>query len=182
MKKGQLLSRVLSLHPTSRGFAFVVLEGPNRIIDWGTTGVEGARIEVRAAFLMERYQPTLVTIENFAQNPHRGERGCGLLRRMQSFFIENSVPCRAVDPAIVGRVFPHRLNKYGRACRIAEWFSELTPRLPKARRPWTSEAHSMAIFDAVAIALAGLHERHGHLRDVSTICLLCRTGPQDDCG
>jgi hypothetical protein len=34
--------RVLAIDPTHRGFGYVILEGPERLIDWGTRHVPGA--------------------------------------------------------------------------------------------------------------------------------------------
>jgi hypothetical protein len=44
-------------------------------------------------------------------------------------------------------------NKFEIAKTIAARFPELTPRLPRFRKPWMSEDYRMSIFDAVAFGL-----------------------------
>jgi hypothetical protein len=44
-------------------------------------------------------------------------------------------------------------TKYEIAIAIANRFPELTPRLPRFRKPWMSEDYRMSIFDAVAFGL-----------------------------
>jgi Holliday junction resolvasome RuvABC endonuclease subunit len=44
-------------------------------------------------------------------------------------------------------------NKQEIALNIVNRFPELAPRLPRFRKPWTSEDYRISIFDAVALAL-----------------------------
>jgi hypothetical protein len=49
---------------------------------------------------------------------------------------------------------PGRHTRHAVASRIALLFPELAWKLPPARKPWQSEPHNLAVFDALALALA----------------------------
>src|SRR2546426_11362669 len=72
--------RVLAIDPSTRGFGFAVLEGPNRLIDWGvkeTKKNKKARSLKLIEELMDRYQPSVIVVEDYAE---KGSRRC---RRIQ---------------------------------------------------------------------------------------------------
>src|SRR6266571_905900 len=72
--------RVLAVDPSTRGFGFAVLEGPNRLIDWGvkeTKTNKNARTLKLIDDLMDRYQPSVIVVEDYAG---KGSRRC---RRIQ---------------------------------------------------------------------------------------------------
>jgi RNase H-fold protein (predicted Holliday junction resolvase) len=72
--------RVLALDPSTRGFGFAILEGPNRLIDWGVKETKTEKKQ-RALKLIEdfieRYQPDLIVVEDYEA---KGSRRC---RRVQ---------------------------------------------------------------------------------------------------
>jgi hypothetical protein len=62
----------LAMHPMSRGFAFVVLESPDQLVDWGTRrlAVSHARPALsKVSRLIEQYAPDVLVLEQRA--PHR---------------------------------------------------------------------------------------------------------------
>src|SRR6266481_1293411 len=72
--------RVLAVDPSTRGFGFAVLEGPNRLIDWGvkeTKTNKNARTLKLIEDLIDRYQPSAIVVEDYAA---KGSRRC---RRIQ---------------------------------------------------------------------------------------------------
>jgi RNase H-fold protein (predicted Holliday junction resolvase) len=72
--------RVLAVDPSTRGFGFAILEGPNRLIDWGVkeTKVDKNRMTMKlVADLIERYQPNVIVVEDYRG---KGSRRC---RRIQ---------------------------------------------------------------------------------------------------
>src|SRR5262250_3308597 len=74
--------RVLAIDPSTRGFGFAVLEGPNRLIDWGVkeTKTDKKRRSVKLIDdLIELYQPSVVVVEDFAA---KGSRRCGRVREL----------------------------------------------------------------------------------------------------
>ena len=70
------LTRILAIELTSKGFAFAVLEGPDRLSDWGGRQVDGdvSIFLVRLGHLFDRYQPNLLVLEEPAGS-RRGHRG-----------------------------------------------------------------------------------------------------------
>jgi hypothetical protein len=61
--------RVLAIDPSTRGFGFAVLEGPNRLIDWGvkeTRSNKNTKSLKLIAELIERYQLTAIIVEDYA--------------------------------------------------------------------------------------------------------------------
>src|SRR5437870_1613293 len=73
--------RVLAIDPSTRGFGFAVLEGPNRLIDWA---VKETKVNKNAKSLkliddlIDRYQPNVIVVEDYAG---KGSRRC---RRIQT--------------------------------------------------------------------------------------------------
>jgi len=151
--------RVLAIDPSTRGFGFAVLEGPNRLIDWGVkeTKTDKKRRTLQLIDeLIERYQPSVVVVEDYAG---KGSRRC---RRIQALI--NDILKLALNRKIRGRSFSRAKvkqafsesgasNKHEIALAIAKRFPELAPRLPRFRKPWMSEDYRMSIFDAVGLGL-----------------------------
>jgi hypothetical protein len=151
--------RVLAVDPYSRGVGFAVLEGPERLIDWGlrTTGradnAKAARVIDR---LIDRFRPDVLALENWES---AGSRRCVRVkmlldriaadegRRVLVRFIARR-DIRAIGP------LPQTGTKRGRTCFLAERFPELRPFLPPVRKLWMPEDDRMAIFDAVGFAAA----------------------------
>ena len=58
--------RVLAVDPSTRGFGFAILEGPDRLIDWA---VKETKVNKNAKSLkliddlIDRYQPSVVVVE-----------------------------------------------------------------------------------------------------------------------
>src|SRR5215467_2993393 len=74
--------RVLAVDPSTRGFGFAVLEGPDRLIDWGvkeTKTDKQSRSLKLIAHLIEQYQPTVVVVEDYTA---KGSRRCGRVRAL----------------------------------------------------------------------------------------------------
>src|SRR5439155_17402959 len=72
---------VLAVDPSTRGFGFAVLEGPDRLIDWGvkeTKVNKNRRSLMLIDDLIDRYQPSVLIVEDYAG---KGSRRC---RRIQT--------------------------------------------------------------------------------------------------
>lgn len=155
-------ARVLAVDPTSRGFGYLIMEGPEELVDWGlkrTPEEKNVRCLRQIRRLVERYAPTVILIEDYREpEAYRQERVRGLLEQL------------AVGPwrgALVIRI-PRRLVKLafaksGAATRdeiaqaVSRKFSELARRLPPTRRLWMSADPRMAIFNAASLALTYYH-------------------------
>ena len=156
--------RVLAIDPSTRGFGFAVLEGPNRLIDWG---VKETKINKKAKSLtliddlIGRYQPNTIIVEDYAG---KGSRRChriqGLISDISKLTAQRKIKVRSFSRAKIKQSFSESgaVNKYEIASAIAKRFPELAPRLPRFRKPWMSEDYRMSIFDAVGFALAYFQE------------------------
>ena len=77
---------VVAVHPTSRGFGWVVFEGPVAPVDWGiaTAKVNRSATSMRRfEALLTQYQPSVVVLEDFeGDGARRGARIQDLARSM----------------------------------------------------------------------------------------------------
>ena len=76
-------TRVLSIYPCRRGFAFAVLEGRDRLVDWNVAqlgiDIDGEFVR-RLQALIEKYRPRLVVFEDCST----GRRGEKTQRRIEA--------------------------------------------------------------------------------------------------
>jgi hypothetical protein len=151
--------RVLAVDPYSRGVGFAVLEGPERLIDWGlrTTGpADNAKAARVVDKLIDRFRPDILVLEDWdSAGSRRCERVEKLLDRIAAaegtrvlVRLITRREIRAIGP------LPQTSTKHGRARFLAERFPELQPFLPLLRKPWMPEDDRMAIFDALSFAVA----------------------------
>jgi len=150
----------LSVDPSSKGFAFVVLEN-GLLVDWGVRRVrsnmnrESIR-KLRALF--QRYKPDVLVFEDVH---HRSSRRGSRVRRLLSQFAREArahgVAVRRVSQKEVQRrlgAYPGRqLTKHKIALVLADKFPELWEHLPRVRKLWMAEDERMNIFDALAMAM-----------------------------
>jgi Holliday junction resolvasome RuvABC endonuclease subunit len=151
--------RVLAIDPSTRGFGYAILEGPDRLIDWGvkeTRADKNRRALILIAELLEIYQPKVLVIEDYSG---RGSRRCQriqmLVNDISKLALKRKVKVRSFSRAKVQQSFAQLAGrtKYEIAMAIAKRFPELAPRLPRFRKPWMSEDYRMSIFDAGAFGL-----------------------------
>jgi hypothetical protein len=155
--------RILAIDPTHRGFGYVILEGPERLLDWGTRHVQGPKNKASIAAageLIGRYRPQIMILEDVAaRDCRRRRRVRELVESMDRYGRERGITVRKIAQAKVKRTFsPLGIrNKSQMARFIAARFPELAGYVPPERKPWMSEDLKMAIFDAAAIALVALN-------------------------
>ncbi len=154
----KLHKRILAIYPNSRGFGFAILEGRQRLIDWGMVDVRAEkhkRCLKRIGELIKRYDPAVVVTEDPDKCPHRGKRVRKLIDAIRELAKTTRTRWRGFSREQVRRTFqrPVPVTKHQIAEGIAGRFLELASRLPPRRKPWMSEDARMAIFDAVALAI-----------------------------
>lgn len=151
--------RVLAVDPFSRGVGFAVLEGQERLIDWGirTTGrADNAKSARVIDKLIDRFRPDVVVLEDWDS---AGSRRCPRVQTLLDRIAADEgkrVLVRLVTRRQIRVIGPLPLTstKYGRAIFLAERFPELQPFLPPVRKIWMPEDDRMAIFDALSFAVA----------------------------
>ena len=151
--------RVVALDPYSRGFGFVVFEGPEHLIDWGLK--EARRDKYTCSLrqvkqLIETYHPDVLVIEATQDSQcRRCLRVRALLQAMSQLAAEKKLKTRSFSRRAVQATFSEvsAVTKYEMVNMIVERLPELTPWRPPFRKPWMSESSRASIFDAVALAL-----------------------------
>ncbi|MFZ6016829.1 MAG: hypothetical protein ACOYU0_04290 [Nitrospirota bacterium] len=150
-------NRILALDPANRGFGFAVLEGLERLIDWGVKEARENRNDrclCKVRDLVEQYQPDVVVVEA-PEGSRRGRRVKNLIKRIIHLASKRKIKVCCFSRQKIREAFSQygAYTKHQIATAIAERFPELSPRLPPFRKPWMSEDYRMAIFDAVSFAL-----------------------------
>lgn len=157
--------RILAISPVSRGFAFVVLEEPHQLLDWGVarcrrrtrtkTGWSYVRSEClhKIGRHLKQYQPGLVLMEDCAAPTSR--RCHDIQRFMNSilkFAVSRKVPVRTFSSEDVEKAFSRfGARKQPEIARvIGNYFPELMP-LPRHREIFNGEDIRMSLYSAMSL-------------------------------
>ncbi len=153
------VERVVGIDPTTKGFAYVVFEDPETLIDWGHAEVRPLSHEScleRITRLLARYEPAALVCEDITHpSCQRRQRVKNLLTALQAFTYQCGVETLGISQHDVENYFSayDAHTKYARACCITAWFPELSPYLPPKRKLWMSEDLRINTFDAAALVL-----------------------------
>jgi hypothetical protein len=149
-------TRYLAIDPTTAGFAYVVLESPDRLVEWGlATGRTDAEWTRRLESLISLYAPEVLITEDLT-GTRRGRRAVSFLEGVQTIALLRSLWTVRIPKRKVWEAFPGAKGKHDIAESLVERFPELRPRLPRKRKAWTSEDARMRIFDSLALIAAHL--------------------------
>ena len=161
MHKEKQHHRVLSIYPAVRGFAFVLFDSPEKIMDWGRReigkDVTGAKAADAIIDLLRRNRPDIVVIGDV------DERRSVPAMRLKRIYkvIQKPIAEVGAEVAVVSRrnvrlAFAQfgALTKQDIANVIAEKVEALSTRVPRPRKAWMGEDHRMSVFDAASRALA----------------------------
>lgn len=155
--------RILAIDPTSRGFAFAVLEAPAFLVDWGERIVpaRSGGLLRKVDELLSRYDPTLLVIEDLAvPGVRRRKRAQKEIRSIELLALKRGLAMERVSRLAVTNALAPAKSKFEVALRLAESFPVLAERLPRKRKAWMTEDARMNIFDALGLAAAAM-ERSG---------------------
>lgn len=151
---------VLAIYPNTRGFAFVVFEGPLAPVDWGVTEIRGKnknkRCLRRIAVLFGQYEPDALVLQDMSEtSTHRVRRIQSLNEAIAVLAETQGIPAFAYSRAQVRQCFGHLgpATKHSIAEAIAKHIPAFERFLPPVRKIWMSEDAHMGLFDAVALAL-----------------------------
>jgi hypothetical protein len=155
-------ARILALDVHPRRFGYVVLETPDRLLDWGVRSHrrKGDSAEVlirRLRPLLHLWRPSTLVLRNgpsTTQGPH--QRRDRLLKRIVAEAKNHRVLVRILKKGS-GAGRGDGLTKYENAQRVAEQFSGLRWKMPPKRKTWESEDYRMCMFTAAALAMAQLN-------------------------
>lgn len=152
--------RVLAIDPCTRGFGFALLEGPERLIDWGVKHVtqdKNASCLSKIDRLIEYYQPEVIVVEDPTDKGSRRRlRVRELIQEIELLALRKKINRRNLPYSRIQKAFSQSdvLTKYQIAAKIAEQYPELCRHLPRLRRTWMAEDWRMSIFVAVSLAIA----------------------------
>jgi hypothetical protein len=153
-------SVVLALAPVYRGVGFIVFDRARAPLDWGvkeTRRDKQTMCRERVSALLSLYRPGVVILEQ------TGGPFCRRRRRIRDLISDlaalaedhGSSVARYERAAIAACLRLERgASKDAIAAAVAEALPVLSHRLPRSRRVWESEKHSMALFEATGLALA----------------------------
>ncbi len=152
---------VLSIYPTSRGYAFVLFEGSLSLYDWGVKEIRKKNKNERTLesikALIEQHRPDYLVIEDYTE---KGSRRSSRIRRLYRSLmhlarVEQVEVVRYSKDAVLSFFAPEGAHtKYEIAKTIAREMPELAHRLPRRRKIWMSEDPRQSLFDAAALGVA----------------------------
>lgn len=151
---------LIAIYPNTRGFAFVVFEGPLAPIDWGVKEVRSVHRNREClrhvSAIIDRYEPSVIVLQDSTES---GTRRAPRVRVLNASIAE-LIDKRGIHAAFYSRarvrtVFGHLGNptKHSLAHEIAKHVPVFERYLPPIRKPWMSEDARMGLFDAAALAL-----------------------------
>lgn len=151
--------RTLAIDPTTSGFGFAVLEGSERLVDWGLARLEkpdDALYQKRIERLLDRIEPQILVLEDM-RDSRRGDRAITWAQLAAKSAKKRGIRVESVSRAEVSQHFASSgTTRREIAVAISRFFPELAPSLPKQRRIWESEDRRMTIFSAASLALTFL--------------------------
>lgn len=155
---------VLGLHPSSRGFGWVIFEAPFSLLDWGTVDIrddKNATALNRIETLFDRHAPAVLAMERHDEGARRSPR----IRQLYLAVIRRAevraIAVRRYTRAQISRS-RHLKGASTReevAAAVAICLDVLRHRLPKPRQIWIGERPGMSLFCAAACALAYFDEK-----------------------
>lgn len=159
-KTKQPFERILSFDANYRGFGYAVLEThPITLVDWGVSGCKrdkGNRCAAIINTMIQAYDPSVVVIEDCrGMNTPHCKANRSILNQIARTAERQGRSVIRISWNDVRLFFAKKgaTTKQAIAEKTAEEFPMLKGQLPKPREIFESEAYTMSIFDAVALAL-----------------------------
>lgn len=155
---------VLGLHPSSRGFGWILFESAESPFDWGTADVRGGDNDEamrRVAELFKKYDPAVLALEAFeGRSSRRSPRIQALYRTIVREAHRRRMTVKVYARTKLSEVLSGAATRQQIAETIAKRFAALRHRLPKPRKIWDSERSNTALFAAAACAIAYFADTH----------------------
>jgi len=152
---------VLAVALSTWGVGFAVIEGKDMLVDWGMTATKGDK-NALAAFEIEKliaqYRPSVFVMEDaHAKDSGRSQRIRSLAKRLCAVAVRANVQTAIMPRQEIRKSFfpDGSATKDALAAAVADIFPEELGRLlPRKRQAWMNEHFNLAVFEAVAAALA----------------------------
>ena len=169
-------SLVLSIYPFSRGFGFVLFEGPQSPFDWGVKEIKEKHKNTKTfdeiKKIVDRYHPEVLVVEDTTGRDSRRTSRIRKLYRMIVHLAEAEyVEVHRCSPREVKQSFASvgASTKHEIARAIATQIPAFAHRIPRLRKIWMSEDPRQSLFDAAALGLTyfARHIRSPYAEDVS---------------
>lgn len=159
MKGRQRYDLILVLYPNTRGFAFVVFEGPFAPVDWSVVDVrdrdKNRRCLQRIESVLAEFSPAAVVLQHMARpEARRAQRVRQLNADIEALAEAQALPVFKYSRESVLRTFARHGHFTRRhiAGLIVKHIPAFERLLPPPRKIWKSEDARMALFDATALA------------------------------
>lgn len=151
-------SLVLALHATSRGFGYVVFEGPLSPYDWGMVGAKGdknAQCLRKIEMMLDRFMPETLVLEEATSVANRSVRIKRLYAGIASMAVSRGVDIVIYTLGQIKACFAYvgAVTRQEIAEAVGRHVDALRHRLPKPRKPWQAEDRRMSMFCAAALVL-----------------------------
>jgi len=158
--KRQRYNLVMSIYPNTRGFAFVLFEGPLSPVDWQVVEVRGRNKNRRClqaiARLFGRYEPDVLVLQDTGESGTRRARRIRDLNEGIEVLAETqSIPIFRYSRDEVRECFAGAgaITKSAIAEAIAKRIPMFERFVPPVRKIWMSEDARAGLFDAIGLVL-----------------------------
>lgn len=151
---------VLAVYPTARGVAYALFSAPMTPLDWEHRRIRLADKNVRSLETVKRLcaslHPDILVMEDIldpsCRRSPRVRRLCALIA---SFADAEGLKLVLYSRTIVRSTFRDAgaITRHEIAQIIGSMIPAFAARLPRVKKPWQSEDHRLAIFEAAALAL-----------------------------
>ena len=150
---------IFAFHATSRGFGYVVFEGPFAPHDWGTVGARGDKNAIclqKIEKMLDRFMPETLLMEAYGKgSSNRSDRIARLCKAVGSMAANRGIEVAIYTRGDVQTCFAQvgAQSRQDIAEAVVRHIDAFKHRLPKVRKPWQEENRRMALFTAAALVL-----------------------------
>lgn len=151
-----LAIRIVGLASTTRGFAFAITEGPERLIDWGGYKISSQERLIEALDIVIKHARPLFVACEVARNSVKSERAKKFNEALKVVCARYGIMILCVERRFIerqGRMA--EATNYDIATTITARFSAIAGKLPRRPRLWDGANERLGVFLAAAAAAAG---------------------------
>ena len=159
MKNQQNFGVVVAVHPTTKGFGWVVFENADTPVDWGIASAKpgrDARLIKRCDRLLKKYEPIAIVLETSESgSTGRADRVRKLCREFAEKAGTRGVVFVEYRRSLVARTLglEERATRHDIAIAVSARAEAFSHRLPPRRKPWVAQDPRQSLFDAAALAM-----------------------------